>query len=331
MLAVGLLFAGFMGLGRADGRWDAQVVYSVSSALLIWLGIEALRRAVGSGDNELMPLRWYTLLGVFACITLGWALGTFIGDAYLGKSTWDLLHLRPALFAEFLLTAFIGTLGVLAWFGTKLRQARMQAQLQASQRLAADAQLALMRSQLEPHMLFNTLANLRALIETDQTKALAMLDRMNAWLRSSLSASRMAEGEGRLGQEFARLEDYLALMAVRLGPRLRAELDLPKDLAVARLPALLLQPIIENAVRHGLEPVPQGGELQVHASAHGDQLKIEVRDTGAGLLPSWREGLGLSHVRERLAALHGERAGMRVESQPEGGTVVTLWLPLELT
>src|SRR5690606_22156517 len=134
--------------------------------------------------------------------------------------------------------------------------AKARLEQEEAQRQASEARLRLLESQLEPHMLFNTLANLRALIGSDPPRAVEMLDRLNAFLRATLAASRSAAGAQRhtLRDEFARLDDYLALMAVRMGPRLRVVLSLPEPLADCPVPALLLQPLVENAIRHGLEP-----------------------------------------------------------------------------
>jgi signal transduction histidine kinase len=338
-LGAGLLQA----LGRPDGRWDAQFVYSVASGLCIWLLVEALRWGLKTPQDRILPRGPAAGLGLLACMVLGWVLGTFIGDAYLGKSTWELAQREPQRIVQFVGVGIVATLAVLAWFahqlrqaqleGAQLREAQLELALQVSQRHASEAQLRLLRSQLEPHMLFNTLANLRALIEVDPPRALDMLDRFNTFLRSSLQASRSADSEGAVAEEFARLDDYLSLMAVRFGPRLRHRLSFDPALARAALPALLLQPLVENAIVHGLEPLAQGGQLAVRAWAEADVLHCEVIDDGVGLPPQHQEGLGLSHVRQRLASLFGDDAGLVLEpGRPEAtGTRVHLWWPLRTT
>jgi signal transduction histidine kinase len=340
VLATSLVAGLLQALGRPDGRWDAQFVYSVASGLCIWLLLEALRWALKTPKDRILPRGPAAGLGLLACMGLGWVLGTWIGDAYLGKSTWELAQREPQRIVQFVGVGMVATLGVLAWFahqlrqaqleGAQLRQAQLELALQASQRHASEAQLQLLRSQLEPHMLFNTLANLRALIEVDPPRALEMLDRFNTWLRSSLQASRRADAEGTLAEEFARLDDYLALMAVRFGPRLRHRLSFDPSMSNAALPALLLQPLVENAIVHGLEPMAQGGQLSVRAWTEGDMLHCEVMDDGVGLSPRHREGLGLSHVRQRLASLFGEAAGLAIGpcAPPCTGTRVHLWWPL---
>src|SRR6185312_14350513 len=140
-------------------------------------------------------------------------------------------------------------------------QARVQrAQVAAAAHEATLARLDMLQSQLEPHMLFNTLANLRALIAADPPRAQEMLDHLIAFLRATLAASRQPEHP--LSDEFARIDDYLALMRVRMGDRLRTSAALPPDLAALPVPPLLLQPLVENAIKHGLEPQRGPGELQ---------------------------------------------------------------------
>ena len=179
-------------------------------------------------------------------------------------------------------------------------------------------------------MLFNTLANLRVLIGLDPPRAQAMLDRLIAFLRSTLAASRRPWHP--LADEWARIDDYLALMAVRMGPRLQARLALPPELASLPVPPLLLQPLVENSIQHGLEPQVEGGRIEVSASREGDRLVLRVRDTGVGLDAAGTPGtrFGLVQVRQRLATVYGEAAALRLESaaDAEGGALATLTLPM---
>jgi sensor histidine kinase YesM len=218
---------------------------------------------------------------------------------------------------------------------------RAKAESLASQ--VTQAQLMLLQSQLEPHMLFNTLAHLRALIGQDTARALVMLDHLDDYLRTTLQASRQPLHP--LSDEFSRLGDYLSLMAIRMGPRLVFDLNLPPTLAAVQVPSFILQPLVENAIRHGLEPVVAGGRIEVQARTNGAQLVLTVLDNGCGIselaladsaraLPqpddsgkpyaSW----GLTHVRQRLHTLYGELASMRISAGATGGTCVVLSLPL---
>jgi LytS/YehU family sensor histidine kinase len=167
-------------------------------------------------------------------------------------------------------------------------------------------------------MMFNTLANLRALIAVDPARAQQMLDHMIAYLRATLDASRATTHS--LRTEFDRLHDYLELMAIRMGPRLTYALDLPEDLADLPVPALLLQPLVENSIKHGLEPKVEGGRIEVRARREGASVVIEVRDSGVGANAHGNagKGFGLVQIRERLSALHGPGASLDFSTDPQG-------------
>jgi LytS/YehU family sensor histidine kinase len=176
-------------------------------------------------------------------------------------------------------------------------------------------------------MLFNTLANLRVLIGIDPPRAQHMLDHMIAYLRATLDASRATTHP--LQREFDRLRDYLELMAIRMGERLSYTLELPADLAGVPVPTLLLQPLVENSIQHGLEPKVQGGRIAVRAAREGELLVLTVDDTGVGDAgaPIDGNGFGLAQIRERLQALHGERARLDFGADA-GGAHARITLPI---
>jgi LytS/YehU family sensor histidine kinase len=272
---------------------------------------------------------------------LPWCIGAALIGYFGGSLLGDLLtgvqrtrnpfgsDLRPLALILMLSLGF--TLSAVYFLYSRARLAALQASTEAAQRSAAEAQLKLLQSQLEPHMLFNTLANLRVLIGADPARAQTMLDRLIAFLRATLAASR--SGSHALADEFARINDYLALMAVRMGPRLDVRIELPAALRSLPVPALLLQPLVENAIRHGLEPQVDGGRVEVSARRESDGLVLEVRDTGGGLtaeLSGDGSRFGLRQVRERLAALYGERASLTLQAagDHQGGVLARIRLPL---
>ena len=216
------------------------------------------------------------------------------------------------------------------YFHARGRAANLTAQKNAAERDASEAKLKLLETQLEPHMLFNTLANLRALITLDPPRAVTMLDRLNSYLRVTLAASRALSHP--LSAEFDRLGDYLELMAVRLGPRLRYTLELPAPLRDLPVPPLLLQPLVENAIRHGIEPQVEGGAITVRARSDGVRLTLEVCDTGVGLDPlagpSEGGGFGLAQVKERLATVHGDEGVLRLTPLHGGGCCASISFPV---
>ncbi len=209
--------------------------------------------------------------------------------------------------------------------------AREAARAEAVARQALQAQLQLLQAQIEPHMLFNTLANLQGLIALDPARAQQMLDQLIVYLRATLSSSRAEVTT--LAQEFALMEAYLGLMSVRMGERLAFALELPAELRGAHIPPMLLQPLIENAITHGLEPKIEGGHIVVSAAARDGKLHVSVRDDGLGLgTPSAKAGthLGLANTRSRLNAIHGDRASLTLEASAGGGAHAELTLPLVL-
>ena len=311
-----------------------SLLYSYAISTCIWCLCDPLRIVLHRWLGAQPPYYWsfnarsiaYQVLAV----VVGYAAGTALGDAYTGQSSWQLLQLSPQRFWGFVLGSFGISAGFLFFFYHREKA-------QALEQQATEARLKLLETQLEPHMLFNTLANLRVLIQVDPPRAVAMLDRLGDYLRATLKASRTdAVGGGHtLADEAARLRDYLELMAVRMGPRLGYALDLPDTLLQQPVPPLLLQPLVENAIRHGLEPQVEGGRITVTAQPDGPrQWRITVRDTGVGMDPQAPPppradgGFGLAQVRERMASLPG--AGpVQVDSAPGQGTRITLTLPLQ--
>ena len=272
--------------------------------------------------------RWtapIVLVGSWVGIQIGYSLGAWILGIDLQRPGMD----RPRSVFIVMAISVAVAVAVIFWSWSRARLAASEAQAQAAQRAAAENQLKLLESQLEPHMLFNTLANLRVLIALDAPRAQAMLDHLIAFLRATLSASRT--GMHPLAQEFERLSDYLALMAVRMGPRLQTAFDLPEELRNLPVPPLLLQPLVENSIKHGLEPKVEGGRIELRAQRDGNSLLLSVHDTGIGLTPdAFAPGgshFGLEQVRQRLTALYGNRAHLALEPAAEGGTRAIITLP----
>lgn len=317
-------------LGR--GPWDAQLVYSLCVGGISWLVIDLGRLLLTRREAIAWPAGWRGPALVAAGTAAGALLGGALGRRYRGDAApWSLQEAlaSPAGLATLALTAAISIAMCLVLYH--------RGKAQALQRDVAEARLKLLESQLEPHMVFNTLANLRVLIGSDSARAEAMLDHFIDYLRATLAGARAPQHP--LHREFARLRDYLELMALRMGPRLRYRLELPAELESVTVPALLLQPLVENAIRHGLEPQIAGGDIEVCArtSPDGRMLVLEVLDNGAGLgghapatgpAPDQRH-FGLAQVRERLHTLHGSQAALELEARRAGGTLARVRLPLQ--
>ena len=312
---------------RPNIRYEGPLVYSLCIGICTWALIDFGRDLFASSRETGWP-QGFTALGLpLAGVVGGYLLGTLAADVWFGQSSWSGQGLQQ-LSSSIVITAVAG-LVVTYFFYSKGKRAVLEAKIAEAKAHASESKLKLLQTQIEPHMLFNTLANLRALIPIDPTAAVQMLDRMNDYLRATLSASRATMHP--LQTEFDRLRDYLELMAVRMGPRLTFTLVLPPHLAAQAVPTLLLQPLVENSIKHGLEPQVEGGSITVRASEAAGVLTLEVLDTGAGpnslCIDKAGSGFGLAQVRERLAAAYGAGATLSLAANVPRGTVVVITLP----
>jgi hypothetical protein len=199
-------------------------------------------------------------------------------------------------------------------------------------RQVVEARMAAMQAQVEPHFLFNTLASIDHLIETDPPRASQMQRNLIALLRASMPSMRESSpGAHTLGREMAVIRPYLEILKVRMEDRLQATINVPNGLLSAEFPPMMIQSLVENAIKHGLEPKADGGTLTVSAEIVDGRLAVTVADTGLGFGRSDTAGtgVGLANIRERLKLLYGDRASMVVADNAPSGTVVTLTVPYQ--
>jgi len=231
---------------------------------------------------------------------------------------------------------------VAAWaFWSRIKMTELKAEAETEkarsasiERQALQTQLQLLQAQIEPHMLFNTLANLQGLIALDPARAQHMLAQLIVYLRATLSSSRAEAGS--LQQEFKLIQAYLELLTIRMGKRLSYRLNLPPELANHSIPPMLLQPLVENAIKHGLEPKMEGGTIEVGVSMTAGFLQIQVTDNGLGLPFDYSDApppaadaqhVGNANIRERLQAIFGAAASLSLAPNTPEGTIATLRLP----
>ncbi|NVD08941.1 sensor histidine kinase [Vibrio sp. JPW-9-11-11] len=276
-----------------------------------------------------MPTRLVNLFSVTGAMVFGTV------NAYLWLSRYekfsDLNEMRPVVVLGFIFTATC-----FFYFYTHEQKLIAQKELETAKRIQSDQEKALLMSQLrqlqsqiEPHFLFNTLANVNALISQDPQAAQHMLGKLTELLRGTLNNSRQTEST--LEAELDLLDAYLAIQKIRLGDRLNYQVDNRIERSISFAP-LLLQPLVENAVLHGVEPKVDGGEVTIRVQQQQDQVLVEVNDTGVGLDPSLTakgHGLGLSNVRQRLDALYGQHAKLAIKQNSYGGVCASLSIPLE--
>jgi len=195
-----------------------------------------------------------------------------------------------------------------------------------AERLTIASRLQMLQAQIEPHFLFNTLANVSSLIESEPKQARKMLDELTLLLRSALDSTRRPTIS--LSKELQVLEAYLAVLKVRMEKRLTYRIDSPPELANIQVPAMLLQPIVENAVKHGIEPRVEGGEVRVEVSRDDRGLCFTVLDNGVGFAVDSKENIGMGAVRERLGVQFGAAAEMLTERTPDHWTRIAIRIPM---
>jgi hypothetical protein len=213
----------------------------------------------------------------------------------------------------------------------KAAQATETAEAESLKRQVVEARMAAMQAQVEPHFLFNTLASIDHLIETDPPRASQMQRNLIALLRASMPTMREANASGTrdLGRELAVIRPYLEILKVRMEERLVTEIDVPEGLLSAEFPPMMIQGLVENAIKHGLEPKAEGGRLSVKAEVVHGSLAVTVADTGLGFgrAATSGTGVGLANIRERLQLLYGGKASVTVTENQPSGTVVTITVP----
>jgi len=214
----------------------------------------------------------------------------------------------------------------------KAAQATENAESEALKRQVIEARMAAMQAQVEPHFLFNTLASIDHLIEVDPPTASKMQKNLIALLRASMPTMREANASGAvrdLGRELAVIRPYLEILQMRMEERLQTEIAVPEGLMSAEFPPMMIQGLVENAIKHGLEPKAEGGKLTVKAEILHGKLAVTVADTGLGFgrAATSGTGVGLANIRERLQLLHGNRASVTVTENQPSGTVVTITVP----
>jgi signal transduction histidine kinase len=329
--ALGALFDTHAPLSRILGN---TFIFAQSIGFAIYFGFFAGDRLLGArlarASKSLRTLYFATIPVVcvfpgylFALRLLGWDQ-----SSAWGISPRDLLSL--------LLLALVITGLMLAIFIPRERAARAeaaianeQARVAGAEKEATKARMKLLEAQVEPHFLYNTLAHVVSLIDHEPSNAKGIIERLIVLLRASASP---AAGRGTLGAQVALLRAYLDIVELRMGARLTWRIDMPASLADIEVSPMLLQPIVENAVKHGLEPSVAGVEITIAARREGSILVLSVADTGRGFrattMPRATPGIGLANLRARLAAAYGDAASLMVEDVLPHGSRVTIAVPL---
>jgi signal transduction histidine kinase len=332
LLTVGIIIATCTWLGL----WTAlqypvslrSITYGLITSNAIGLTIWLIATVVRMFFRGRLPA-W----GIAAAIPTGFFLGSWLASL-TGAPDFAMMLMRdPVAMRHVILSQIMIGIVITAFFlyfsHTKgVKEALERERRRAAEALQAEtlARLSLLQAQIEPHFLFNTLANIHSLIKQDPESASVVLEELNAYLRTSLRRTR--EPTSTVGEELQLIETLLGIAAVRLGARLDYSISVPPELRSAPLPPLLLQPLVENAVRHGIEPAIEGGRIRVEVCRKDDALELSVHDTGVGLNAEAPRGVGLANVRARLASLYGARGKLEFYSNTPRGVIARLIVPL---
>ena len=233
-----------------------------------------------------------------------------------------------------LLTGSALSIGVMLALGALFRERDAQARAQALtfalererlERQAADARLSVLQAQIEPHFLFNTLANVQTLIESGSPRAVPVFKSLIAYLRAAMP--QLHHDAATLGDEEGLVRSYLELMLMRMPDRLQFSVDIAPDLRDLRFPAMALLTLVENAVRHGIDPTEEGGRIEIMARHDGDTIRVSVSDTGIGMSEMAVPGTGLSNLQQRLTGFYGDQATLELSEQTPHGLRAELRIP----
>jgi histidine kinase/histidine kinase/DNA gyrase B/HSP90-like ATPase len=245
------------------------------------------------------------------------------GDMYrVGMGTGLILIFIPLFILTIVLKFFIDRSRAATHFAELKKK---EADFSRMSQQVTEAKLSALQAQVEPHFLYNTLASVQALTEVDPAQANAMTGHLIQYLRNALP--KMRENVSTVGQEIELVRAYLNILQMRMGKRLAFEIDVPAELMEAPFPPLMLPSLVENSIKHGLEPQREGGKITISASAEGGQLSMKVADTGRGFGESIGAGVGLTNIRERLAALYGANAKLTLVANEPQGVVATIEVP----
>jgi hypothetical protein len=333
-LALGLMsLVGIFGKVERPGWWWASLLPNIGICLCILHGVFGVLRLAErllpapfvERMSALNDLRAALALGALALcgLVLGIAAGFTFVPALAGFDLWAQFASPARALAKIAVSLLFVMALNWAWWRARLRRQQLQSE-------ALEARLRLLQGQIEPHLLFNTLANVQSLMDYDPPRAKRMLETFSGYLRAGLSQLRQTDST--LGAELEMAHSYLALLQIRMEERLRFRIEASEEARAALMPTLMLQPLVENAIHHGLEPKLDGGSVVVSAAVVAGRLEVCVSDDGLGLdTPSRRlrpgAGMALANLRSRLHTRFGLEASLALRAGAGGGTEAVLALP----
>jgi len=328
-LALGLMsFVGIFGRIDRPGWWWASLLPNIGICLcIVHTLFGALRLAERCLPAHLLErmgnvrdMRAGMALSVLAlgAIIVGMTIGFTIVPLLVGFNVWGMFISLPAALTKFAVFILF-VLGVnWAWWRARLRHQQLQGEV-------TQARLRLLQGQIEPHLLFNTLANVQSLMDYDPPRAKRMIETFSSYLRASLSQLRQTDST--LEAELDMARNYLTLLQIRMDDRLQFRIEASDEARQACMPTLMLQPLLENAIHHGLAPTLDGGSVLVRAEVYNGRLAVRVHDNGVGLdAPATQlrpgSGMALANLRSRLQTQFGSDASLQLNALAKGAEAV---------
>lgn len=272
------------------------------------------------------------IANAFIALTSGSIFGNFLGLYMLDEKYSSLGPDFQIQFIQMIILSIIGGFIFRYYIVTQSKIAESEKLIQEEkikrltiEKKVIETNLKFLQAQIEPHFLFNTLSNVLSLLDTDFNKGKCMMKNLISYLRSSLSKTR--RGISTIGQELEMIEAYLNIYKIRMGNRLHFTINIPEDIKNYHLPPMLIQPLVENAIQHGLEPKIEGGNVTIKATKMKAKLRITVSDTGMGFYEGNDWGIGLTNIKERIETLFEGKGHLLLEENHPHGLMATIEVP----
>ena len=298
--------------------WIAMLVGGFT---LFVSSVVALNVSMRAGIDSAWIVLPVALVGSLAAALVGTLAGSSPHGLDFGEGRFAVV----AFWADWAMAIAVGYFVVQRIAAAREATQRLELQRAASEVRQMGARLIVLEAQIEPHFLFNTLSNIRRLCQQDLPSGRHMLAQLSRYLHAALP--KMRRDHASLGDEVDLAMAYLELQKIRMGERLSVSVNIPSEHRAASMPTMMLVTLVENAIKHGLFPLPEGGSVAIDSKRDGDRLNLTVTDTGRGFVGGSGSGVGLSNIRARLAALYGDRAALRLAGNYPRGVQATITIP----
>jgi sensor histidine kinase YesM len=327
-IIISFLVAGFITIVGIVKSFLISFVMSLSFGISIVAVMNVLFWLFNPERDKTLPMVLVMMAGIVGGMIIGIQVGSFLlrhlFSLVVNVDRWDNLKTSVLVFAiGGTITYFFYSKGKLKMIREAVEKERINRL--ASEKEALESNLRLLQAQIEPHFLFNTLSNILSLIDTEPSKGKSMLMDLIHYLRTSLS--RTLPDTTTLDQEIDAIKAYLNIQKIRLGDRLNFTIDIPETLRQHPFPPMLIQPLVENAIKHGLEPKVTGGEISITITEENGLIRITVADTGAGFSSLNASGVGIANVKERIHLIYGKKGRLLLEEKRPAGVRAVIEVP----